>query len=80
MDIKIEQIVSEAVMEAIREVEDDMSPPVMATGAVLIVDVLHDDGLHYLHTFRPEDTPAWVAVGMAEFGKSHWLASSKDDD
>lgn len=80
MQIDLTEIVSEALMTKIRQESDTEAAPVMAVGAILAVDVLHEDGLHYLHTFRPDETTAWQAVGMAEFIKGNALDDRRDDD
>jgi len=79
--IELETVVSDQIMDRIKVESDEagISPAVMATGAILVVEVLHEDGNSYLHSLRPEGTTSWAAVGMAEHVK-HWLLSDEDDE
>lgn len=56
-----------------------MPQPSVATGCIVVVEVMHEDGLKYLHSFRPDETTAWAAVGMAMYAQQNWAASLDDD-
>lgn len=72
MKIPLDKLVNSDLVAYIKEtaLEHDClgSPPVMATGCILVVEMVHEDGDRYLHTFRPDETTAWAAVGMAHYG------------
>ncbi len=80
--ISLDSLVDAGVMDIIRAhcAEDvDMAQPSMATGCIVVVEVLHEDGLKYLHSFRPEETTAWAAVGMAIYAQQNWSASFEEE-
>ena len=83
MDVSLDHLVDAGIMDLVRSrsAEDpDMPQPSMATGCIVVVEVLHDDGLKYLHSFRPDETTAWAAVGMAMYAQQNWSASLDDDE
>lgn len=82
MEVSLENLVDSGIMDLVRARSaeyDGMPQPSMATGCIVVVEVLHDDGLKYLHSFRPDETTAWAAVGMAMYAQQNW-SSSLDDE
>lgn len=82
MHVSLDNLVDSGIMDLVRSRSSDyesMAQPTMATGCIVVVEVLHDDGLKYLHTFRPDETTAWAAVGMAKYAEQQWLSSMDDE-
>lgn len=82
MDVSLDNLVDAGIMDLVRSrsaEQADMPQPSMATGCIVVVEVLHDDGLKYLHSFRPDETTAWAAVGMAMYAQQTWAASLDDE-
>jgi hypothetical protein len=83
MAVTLDALVDSGIMDLVRERSASeyasMPAPSMATGCIVVVEVLHDDGLKYLHSFRPDETTAWAAVGMAAYAQSCWGAEHYDD-
>lgn len=75
MTLTLDQIISDAVMDDARS--DEASMPLRA---VLIVEMMHEDGESYLHTIRPDGTTSWQAVGMVEFAKRWFLTQADEED
>lgn len=75
-DLALDDVVSEKVMTDAREHDD----AAVAVRAVLVVEMMHQDGDTYLHTLRPEGTTSWQAVGMLEFAKRTFLHHADVDD
>lgn len=47
----------------------------IVTSAVVLLEVMHEDGDSYLHIIRSDGLPVWTAAGMCNYARSQWEAA-----